>query len=165
MQVTVTVNGVEYTKEIEGRLLLVHFLRDTLGLTGTHWGCDTSNCGTCVVWMDGEPVKSCTVLAAMAGGREVRTVEGLANGAELDPIQEGFRQCHGLQCGFCTPGMLMTCRHLLDKNPDPTEGEIREAISGQICRCTGYSSIVRSVRWAAVHEAEAAETKEEAVAQ
>ncbi|WP_433825733.1 (2Fe-2S)-binding protein [Actinoplanes sp. CA-015351] len=156
MQVTVTVNGVEYTKDIEGRLLLVHFLRDTLGLTGTHWGCDTSNCGTCVVWMDGEPVKSCTVLAAMAGGREVRTVEGLANGAELDPIQEGFRQCHGLQCGFCTPGMLMTCRHLLDKNPDPTEGEIREAISGQICRCTGYSSIVRSVRWAAVNEAEAA---------
>ncbi|MEU8243830.1 (2Fe-2S)-binding protein [Actinoplanes missouriensis] len=156
MQVTVTVNGVEYTKEIEGRLLLVHFLRDTLGLTGTHWGCDTSNCGTCVVWMDGEPVKSCTVLAAMAGGREVRTVEGLASGAELDPIQEGFRQCHGLQCGFCTPGMLMTCRHLLDNNPDPTEGEIREAISGQICRCTGYSSIVRSVRWAAVHEAEAA---------
>ncbi|BAL91002.1 putative carbon monoxide dehydrogenase small chain [Actinoplanes missouriensis 431] len=155
MQVTVTVNGVEYTKEIEGRLLLVHFLRDTLGLTGTHWGCDTSNCGTCVVWMDGEPVKSCTVLAAMAGGREVRTVEGLANGAELDPIQEGFRQCHGLQCGFCTPGMLMTCRHLLDNNPDPTEGEIREAISGQICRCTGYSSIVRSVRWTAVHEAEA----------
>jgi carbon-monoxide dehydrogenase small subunit len=155
MQVTVTVNGVEYTKEIEGRLLLVHFLRDTLGLTGTHWGCDTSNCGTCVVWMDGEPVKSCTVLAAMAGGREVRTVEGLANGAELDPIQEGFRQCHGLQCGFCTPGMLMTCRALLDKNPDPTEGEIREAISGQICRCTGYSSIVRSVRWTAVHEAEA----------
>ncbi|BBH71553.1 (2Fe-2S)-binding protein [Actinoplanes sp. OR16] len=155
MQVTVTVNGVEYTKEIEGRLLLVHFLRDTLGLTGTHWGCDTSNCGTCVVWMDGEPVKSCTVLAAMAGGREVRTVEGLANGAELDPIQEGFRQCHGLQCGFCTPGMLMTCRALLDSNPDPTEGEIREAISGQICRCTGYSSIVRSVRWTAVHEAEA----------
>jgi carbon-monoxide dehydrogenase small subunit len=155
MQVTVTVNGVEYTKEIEGRLLLVHFLRDTLGLTGTHWGCDTSNCGTCVVWMDGEPVKSCTVLAAMAGGREVRTVEGLADGAELNPIQEGFRQCHGLQCGFCTPGMLMTCRHLLDKNPDPTEGEIREAISGQICRCTGYSSIVRSVRWTAVHEANA----------
>ncbi|MEU4420085.1 (2Fe-2S)-binding protein [Actinoplanes sp. NPDC024001] len=157
MQVTMTVNGVEYTREIEGRMLLVHFLRDVLGLTGTHWGCDTSNCGVCVVWMDNEPVKSCTVLAAMAGGREVRTVEGLANGAELDPIQEGFRQCHGLQCGFCTPGMLMTCRALLDKNPDPTEGEIREAISGQICRCTGYSSIIRSVRWAAVHEANAKE--------
>ena len=154
MQVTMTVNGDEVTRDVEPRLLLVHFLRDHLGLTGTHWGCDTSNCGVCVVLMDGEPVKSCTVLAAMAGGREVRTVEGLANGAELDPIQEGFRQCHGLQCGFCTPGMLMTCRALLDKNPDPTEGEIREAISGQICRCTGYATIVRSIRWAAEHPAE-----------
>ena len=155
MQVTMTVNDVEVTREIEGRLLLVHFLRDTLGLTGTHWGCDTSNCGTCVVQLDGEPVKSCTVLAAMAGGHEVRTVEGLAVGGELDPIQEGFRQCHGLQCGFCTPGMMMTCRALLDRNPDPTDAEIREAISGQICRCTGYASIVRSVRWASVHEAAA----------
>ena len=153
MQVTMTVNDVEVTREIEGRLLLVHFLRDVLGLTGTHWGCDTSNCGTCVVWLDGEPVKSCTVLAAMAGGHEVRTVEGLAKGAELDPIQQGFMQCHGLQCGFCTPGMLMTARALLDRNPDPTEPEIREAISGQICRCTGYATIVRSVRWAAVAEA------------
>jgi aerobic carbon-monoxide dehydrogenase small subunit len=168
MQVTMTVNDVEVTREIEGRLLLVHFLRDVLGLTGTHWGCDTSNCGTCVVLMDGEPVKSCTVLAAMAGGHEVRTVEGLAKGAELDPIQEGFRQCHGLQCGFCTPGMMMTCRALLDRNPDPTDAEIREAISGQICRCTGYATIVRSVRWASVHEAGAAagvtETTESEVA-
>ena len=155
MQVTMTVNGEEVTREIEGRLLLVHFLRDTLSLTGTHWGCDTSNCGTCVVQMDGEPVKSCTVLAAMAGGHEVRTVEDLADGARLDPIQEGFMQCHGLQCGFCTPGMLMTTRALLDRNPDPSEGEIREAISGQICRCTGYATIVRSVKWAADHEAAA----------
>ncbi|MEV6346275.1 (2Fe-2S)-binding protein [Actinoplanes sp. NPDC051851] len=153
MRVTMIVNGDEVTREIEGRTLLVHFLRDTLALTGTHWGCDTSNCGTCVVWLDGEPVKSCTVLAAMAGGHEVRTVEGLAKGAELDPIQEGFRQCHGLQCGFCTPGMLMTCRALLDRNPDPSDAEIREAISGQICRCTGYSSIVRSVKWAAENQA------------
>jgi carbon-monoxide dehydrogenase small subunit len=153
MQVTMTVNDVEVTREIEGRLLLVHFLRDHLALTGTHWGCDTSNCGTCVVWLDGEPVKSCTVLAAMAGGHEVRTVEGLADGPKLDPVQEGFMQCHGLQCGFCTPGMMMTARALLDRNPDPTEQEIREAISGQICRCTGYSTIVRSVRWAAVKEA------------
>ncbi|MBE2998612.1 (2Fe-2S)-binding protein [Nocardiopsis sp. HNM0947] len=152
MRLTTTVNGEEVTREVEGRLLLVHFLRDHLGLTGTHWGCDTSNCGTCVVWMDGEPVKSCTVLAAMAGGREVRTVEDLADGDRLDPVQQGFMECHGLQCGFCTPGMMMTARALLDRNPDPSEGEVREAISGQICRCTGYSTIVRSVRWAAEHE-------------
>jgi aerobic carbon-monoxide dehydrogenase small subunit len=155
MQVTVTVNGDEVTREIEGRLLLVHFLRDELGLTGTHWGCDTSNCGTCVVWLDGEPVKSCTVLAAMCGGHEVRTVEGLEQYGDLDPVQEGFIRCHGLQCGFCTPGMLMTARALLDRNPDPSDQEIREAISGQFCRCTGYASIVRSIRWAAEHEAAA----------
>ena len=151
MQVTMTVNDVEVTREIEGRLLLVHFLRDHLALTGTHWGCDTSDCGTCVVWMDGEPVKSCTVLAAMAGGREVRTVEGLADGPTLDPVQEGFMQCHGLQCGFCTPGMMMTARALLDREPHPDEQRIREAISGQICRCTGYTTIVRSIQWAAEH--------------
>ena len=133
MQVRMTVNGVPVTREIEARLLLVHFLRDHLGLTGTHWGCDTSNCGTCVVWMDGEPVKSCTVLAAMAGGHEVRTVEDLEQNGVLDPVQQGFMQCHGLQCGFCTPGMLMTARALLDRNPDPTEHEIRTAISGAIC--------------------------------
>jgi carbon-monoxide dehydrogenase small subunit len=156
MQVSMTVNDVEVSEEIEGRQLLVHFLRDQLGLTGTHWGCDTSNCGTCVVWLDGEPVKSCTVLTAMAGGHEVRTVEGLAKDGKLDPVQEGFVQCHGLQCGFCTPGMLMTARALLDRNPDPTDTEIRQAISGQICRCTGYASIVRSVRWASVHEAQSA---------
>ena len=151
MQVAMTVNGDEVAAEIEGRTLLVHFLRDQLRLTGTHWGCDTSNCGTCVVWLDGEPVKSCTVLAAMAGGHEVRTVEGLETEDGLDPVQQGFMQCHGLQCGFCTPGMMMTARALLDRNPDPDEQEIREAISGQICRCTGYATIVRSVRWAATH--------------
>jgi aerobic carbon-monoxide dehydrogenase small subunit len=154
MQITVNVNGQDYTRDVAPRMLLVHFLRDELSLTGTHWGCDTSNCGVCTVWMDETPVKSCTVLAVMADGRRVRTVEGLANGAELDPVQQGFVACHGLQCGFCTPGMLMTARSLLDHNPDPSELEIREAISGQMCRCTGYENIVRSVRWAAEHEAE-----------
>jgi len=153
MQVSMRVNGEAVTREIEGRLLLVHFLRDHLGLTGTHWGCDTSNCGACAVWLDGEPVKSCTVLAAMAGGHEVRTVEGLSPNGSLDTVQQAFMECHGLQCGFCTPGMLMTARALLDRNPDPSEAEIREAISGQICRCTGYATIVRSVRWAAAEEA------------
>ncbi|GAA4209759.1 (2Fe-2S)-binding protein [Actinocatenispora rupis] len=152
MQVTMTVNGTGVTREVEPRLLLVHFLRDDLGLTGTHWGCDTSNCGTCVVWMDDEPVKSCTVLAAMADGHRIRTVEGLAQAdGTLDPVQEGFMRCHGLQCGFCTPGMMMTARALLDRTPHPDEAEIRAAISGQICRCTGYATIVRSVQWAADH--------------
>ncbi|MDX6366431.1 MAG: aerobic carbon-monoxide dehydrogenase small subunit [Nocardioidaceae bacterium] len=154
MQVSMIVNGEPVTREIEARTLLVHFLRDDLGLTGTHWGCDTSNCGTCVVWLDREPVKSCTVLAAMAGGHEVSTVEGLEVDGVLDPVQEGFIQCHGLQCGFCTPGMLMTARALLDRDPDPSEDTIRHAISGQICRCTGYTTIVRSVQWAAAHAAE-----------
>ena len=151
MSVTMTVNGEEVTREIEPRLLLVHFVRDHLGLTGTHWGCDTSNCGTCVLWMDGEPVKSCTVLAVMAGGREIRTVESLEVNGRLDPVQEGFMQEHGLQCGFCTPGMMMTARWLLDHSPDPNETVIREAICGQICRCTGYENIVRAIRWAAEH--------------
>jgi len=168
MQVTMTVNDVEVTREIEGRLLLVHFLRDVLGLTGTHWGCDTSNCGTCVVWLDGEPVKSCTVLAAMAGGHEIRTVEDLEQDGELDPVQRGFMQCHGLQCGFCTPGMMLTARALLDREPHPDEDTIREAISGQICRCTGYATIVRSIQWAAAHPADrdaaAAPTEQEVVA-
>ena len=146
MQVSMTVNGEQVSAEVEPRILLVHFLRDQLQLTGTHWGCDTSNCGTCVVDVDGEPVKSCTMLAAMASGHSIRTVDG-----RLDPVQEGFMQCHGLQSGFCTPGMMITARALLDRNPDPTEDEIREAISGQICRCTGYTTIVRSVQWAAEH--------------
>jgi aerobic carbon-monoxide dehydrogenase small subunit len=152
VQVSMVVNGSPVSEEIEPRLLLVHFLRDQLGLTGTHWGCDTSNCGTCVVWLDNEPVKSCTALAAMAGGHEVRTVEGLEHDGALDPVQQGFMECHGLQCGFCTPGMLMTARALLDRTPAPSDGTIREAISGQICRCTGYATIVRSIRWAAEFE-------------
>ncbi len=162
MLVTVTVNDREYTREIEARVLLVHFLRDELGLTGTHWGCDTSNCGTCVVLMDGDPVKSCTVLAATAEGHQIGTVEGLEIGGALDPVQEGFSEEHGLQCGFCTPGMLMTTRALLDRqlarvgrDGEPvqrlSDDEIREAISGQICRCTGYTTIVRSIRWAEQH--------------
>src|SRR5881396_2619749 len=160
MQVNVTVNGEPRSAEIEDRLLLVHFLRQTLGLTGTHWGCDTSNCGACVVLVDGEPVKSCTMLAAMAEGHEVRTVEGLARDGGLDPVQQGFIEEHGLQCGFCTPGMMLTARALLDRTPDPDETEIREAISGQICRCTGYATIVRSVRWAAEHPAATAADQE-----
>jgi len=151
MQVMLTVNGEEVIREIEPRLLLVHFLRDHLGLTGTHWGCDTSNCGACVVWLDETPVKSCTVLAAMADGHRVRTVEGLGRDGQLDPVQQGFVQCHGLQCGFCTPAMMITARVLLDANPDPTLGEIREAICGTSCRCTGYENIVRAIRWAAEH--------------
>jgi carbon-monoxide dehydrogenase small subunit len=160
MQVTMTVNGNEVTRDVEPRPLLVHFLREELGLTGTHWGCDTSNCGVCVVLVDGEPVKSCTQLAAMAAGHEVRTVEGLADGATLDPVQQGFMEEHGLQCGFCTPGMMLTARALLDRDPDPDEDTIREAISGQICRCTGYATIVRSVQWAAAHPS-AATTEQE----
>lgn len=157
MQITVTVNGTAYTREVEPRLLLVHFLRQTLGLTGTHWGCDTSNCGTCVVLFDGRPLKSCTMLAAMADGHEVRTVEGLEQGGQLDAVQRGFMECHGLQCGFCTPGMMMTARALLDAEPDPSEERIREAISGQLCRCTGYENIVRAIRWAAAHSGEEAQ--------
>jgi aerobic carbon-monoxide dehydrogenase small subunit len=152
MEVTIKVNGEEVRREIEPPLLLLHFLRDALGLTGTHWGCDTSNCGACVVQMDGRPVKSCTVLAAMCEGHEIRTIEALGSDGALDPVQEGFRQEHGLQCGFCTPGMIMTARALLDANPNPSEDEIREAISGAICRCTGYSNIVRAIRWAAEQE-------------
>ncbi len=159
MQITVRVNGDEYTRDVEPRLLLVHFLRDELGLTGTHWGCDTSNCGVCTVQVDGTPVKSCTTLAVMVDGREVTTVEGLEQDGQLDPIQQGFINCHGLQCGFCTPGMLMTTKALLKQNPDPTDAEIREAISGNLCRCTGYENIVRSVRWAAEQTAEQQEVK------
>jgi carbon-monoxide dehydrogenase small subunit len=151
MQVTLTINGEERSAEVEPRTLLVHFIRDDLDLTGTHWGCDTSNCGACVVLVDGEPVKSCTMLAATAAGHEIRTVEGLEQDGVLDPVQQGFIAQHGLQCGFCTPGMLLTARALLDENPNPTDAEIREAISGQICRCTGYTNIVKAIRWAADH--------------
>jgi carbon-monoxide dehydrogenase small subunit len=152
MQVNMTINGQEVSEDIEARMLLVHFIRDQVGLTGTHWGCDTSNCGTCVVLVDGEPVKSCTTLAAMTSGHEVTTVEGMEVDGALDPVQEGFMQCHGLQCGFCTPGMMLTARALINNNPNPDEETIREAISGQICRCTGYSTIVRSIQWAAATE-------------
>ena len=153
MQITVYVNGAACTATVEPRLLLIHFLRDDLRLTGSHWGCDTSNCGACVVWLDDTPVKACTVLAVMADGRRVLTVEGLEQRGRLDPVQEGFARCHGLQCGFCTPGMMMTARWLLDHHPDPSPEQIREAISGQICRCTGYENIVRSIAWAGQHEA------------
>ena len=153
MQITVYVNGAACTATVEPRLLLIHFLRDDLRLTGSHWGCDTSNCGACVVWLDDTPVKSCTVLAVMADGRRVLTVEGLEQRGRLDPVQEGFARCHGLQCGFCTPGMMMTARWLLDHHPEPSPEQIREAISGQICRCTGYENIVRSITWAARQEA------------
>jgi carbon-monoxide dehydrogenase small subunit len=152
VQVDMKVNGAEVSEDVEPRMLLVHFLRDQLDLTGTHWGCDTSNCGTCVVLMDGEPVKSCTVLAAMASGHEVLTVEGLEQDGKLDPVQEGFMEEHGLQCGFCTPGMMLTAKALLAENPTPTDTEIREAISGQICRCTGYTNIVKAIQWAAAHQ-------------
>jgi carbon-monoxide dehydrogenase small subunit len=149
MEVTMTVNGERVTRDIEPRLLLVHFIRETLDLTGTHWGCDTSNCGACVVLKDGRPIKSCTTLAVMCDGAEVRTVESLEVNGQLDPIQQGFHELHALQCGFCTPGMLMTTRALLDENPNPTDHEIRTAISGAICRCTGYKNIVAAVQWAA----------------
>jgi carbon-monoxide dehydrogenase small subunit len=152
MNVTMTVNGQEVTRDVEPRMLLVHFLRDTLDLTGTHWGCDTSNCGACVVHLDGKAVKSCTVLAVMCDGHRVDTVESLEKDGELDPIQQGFHEQHALQCGFCTPGMIMTTRALLNENPNPTDEEIRIAISGGICRCTGYKNIVGAVRWAAEHE-------------
>ena len=155
INVSMTINGERVSHEIEPRLLLVHFIRETLGLTGTHWGCDTSNCGACVVRIDGQLVKSCTTLAAMCDGHEITTVESLEVDGQLDPVQMGFHERHALQCGFCTPGMLMTARALLDENPDPTDHEIRTAISGAICRCTGYQNIVSAVRWAAEHEAAA----------
>jgi carbon-monoxide dehydrogenase small subunit len=153
--ITVTVNGEERSAEVEPRLLLVHFLRETLGLTGTHVGCDTTSCGACTVLVDGVPVKSCTYFAVQADGRGVKTVEGLMENGQLHPIQQGFKEEHGLQCGFCTPGMLLVTSALLEENPDPTEEEIRWAISGNICRCTGYQNIVKSVQWAAAKLKEA----------
>ena len=148
-RVTITVNGEERTADIEPRLLLAHLLRQGLGLTGTHTGCDTSNCGACTVLFDGRPIKSCTMLAVQADGHEVETVEGLASQSGLHPVQEGFKDEHGLQCGFCTPGMMMAAKALLDENDDPTEDEVRWALSGNLCRCTGYQNIVKSVLWAA----------------
>ncbi len=149
LAITVTVNGEEHEALVEPRLLLVHLIRETLHETGTHIGCDTSSCGACTVMMDGRPVKSCTILAVQANGREVMTVEGLETADGLNPVQEGFREEHGLQCGYCTPGMMITAVALLEENPDPTEEEIRKAISGNLCRCTGYVNIVKAVQYAA----------------
>ena len=148
-QIRVTVNGAAREAEVDSRLLLVHFLRDVLRLTGTHVGCDTTHGGACTVLLDGAPVKSCTVLAVQANGREVMTVEGLEQDGKLHPIQEGFWEMHGLQCGYCTPGMMMTSCALLQRNRTPTEAEIRQAISGNLCRCTGYVNIVKAVQYAA----------------
>ena len=147
--VRVKVNGRDREAEVEPRLLLVHFVREVLGLTGTHIGCDTTNCGACTVLLDGRPVKSCTVFAVQADGREIRTVEGVADNGQLHPLQEGFKEEHGLQCGFCTPGMIMSACALLEKNPHPSEEEIRWGISGNLCRCTGYQNIIKAVQYAA----------------
>ena len=145
----VTINGTEHAGDVDSRLLLVHYVREVLRLTGTHIGCDTTHCGACTLLLDGEPVKSCTVLAVQADGSDMKTVEGLAQNGTLHPIQEGFWEEHGLQCGFCTPGMMMTIYALLERNPDPSEMDIREAISGNLCRCTGYVNIVKAVQHAA----------------
>jgi carbon-monoxide dehydrogenase small subunit len=149
VRLEVTVNGERHESEVEPRLLLVHYLRDELGLTGTHVGCDTSNCGACTVHLNGEAVKSCTVLAVQADGAEVTTIEGIGREGALHPLQEAFWTHHGLQCGYCTPGMIMAAADLLARTPDPSEGEIREALAGNLCRCTGYQNIVRAVQSAA----------------
>ena len=146
MQITVNINGAGETRDVEPRRLLVDFIRSDAGLTGTHIGCDTSSCGACTVLLDGRPVKSCTVLAVQADGSEVKTVEGLAEGGEIHPIQAAFKEHHGLQCGFCTPGMMLVGSALLEDNPDPTDEEVRWAISGNICRCTGYMNIVTAIQ-------------------
>ena len=147
--ITLTINGQSRTAAAEPRMLLAHFIRDELRLTGTHIGCDTTSCGACTVLMDGKAVKSCTLLCVQANGKDLLTVEGLAKGGKLHPIQEGFKECHGLQCGFCTPGMMLAAVALLGRNPKPTEEEIRWGISGNLCRCTGYQNIVKSVQYAA----------------
>ncbi len=148
-EISVTVNGQQHHSSVEPRTLLVHYLRDALNLTGTHIGCDTSQCGACTVLVNGESVKSCTMFAVQADGAEVTTIEGLAPEGSLHPIQEGFWEKHGLQCGFCTPGMIMASYNLLKNNPHPTESEIREALHGNICRCTGYQNIVKAIQYAA----------------
>ena len=149
MQVSININGQQVSRDVEPRTLLVHFIRDTPGLTGTHWGCDTSNCGACVVLMDGKPVKSCTTLAVMCEGHEIRTVESLEVDGRLDPIQQGFHEMHALQCGFCTPGFVMAAVSLLRENPSPSAEEIRLGLEGNLCRCTGYDNIVKAVQAAA----------------
>lgn len=149
MNVTININGKEYSDDVEPRLLLVHFIRENANLTGTHVGCDTTSCGACTILLDGVPVKSCTMFAVQANGKAITTVEGLAQNGKLVPIQEGFHEKHGLQCGFCTPGMMLTSVAFLKKNPNPSEEEIRWAISGNLCRCTGYTNIVEAVQYAA----------------
>jgi len=146
--ITVTVNGVQQVLEVEPRLLLVHMIREVLNLTGTHIGCDTSNCGACTILLDGKSVKSCTILAVQANGKSVTTIEGISTEGELNPLQEGFKENHGLHCGFCTPGMIMRATELLADNPNPTEEEIRWGISGNLCRCTGYNNIVKAILYA-----------------
>ena len=149
MQIRVTVNGTAHEHDVEPRTLLVHYVRETLGLTGTNVGCDTSSCGACTIHLDGEAVKSCTLLAVQADGSELTTIEGLANGTELHPMQQAFMENHGLQCGYCTPGMVMAATSLLEENPNPTEREVREGLEGNLCRCTGYHNIVKAVLAAA----------------
>lgn len=148
-KISVTVNGEQHSAEVEPRMLLVHFIREELNLTGTHIGCDTSNCGACTILLNGRSVKSCTVFAVQTNGKEIMTIEGVAQNGELHPLQEGFHEEHGLQCGYCTPGMIMRAHELLQKNPNPTEEEIRWGISGNLCRCTGYVNIVKSIQYAA----------------
>jgi carbon-monoxide dehydrogenase small subunit len=156
MKVSLTINGVERTHDVEPRLLLVNYIRDVVGLTGTHIGCDTSQCGACTVIMNGLAVKSCTILAVQADGAEILTIEGLARNGKLHPLQEGFWEKHGLQCGFCTPGMIMAAYGLLERHPRPSEQEIRHGIEGNLCRCTGYQNIVAAIQWAAEHASETA---------
>ena len=151
-RVTITLNGERRAAEIEPRLLLAHLLRSGFKLTGTHTGCDTTNCGACTVLFDGQPIKSCTMLAVQADGHDVMTVEGMATSSELDPVQEAFKEEHALQCGFCTPGMMLTAKALIAENPNPTEDEVRWALSGNLCRCTGYQNIVKAVLWAAAKQ-------------
>ena len=163
-KIRVVVNGTAREAEVESRLLLVHFIRDVVRLTGTHIGCDTTNCGACTILLDGKAVKSCTILAVQAEGRQIRTVEGLAEDGKLHPVQEGFVEEHGLQCGFCTPGMMMTSVALLERNAAPTELQIRQAISGNLCRCTGYVNIVKAIQYAGTKMREAKAEKQPAAA-
>jgi aerobic carbon-monoxide dehydrogenase small subunit len=152
--VKLTVNGTTYERDVEPRTLLVHFLRDELGLTGTHIGCDTSQCGACTVIVNGQSLKSCTAFAVQLQGAEINTIEGLAKEGQLHPIQQGFWEMHGLQCGYCTPGMIMQSVQLLERNANPSEAEIRRGIEGNLCRCTGYQNIVKSIQWAAEHQSQ-----------
>ena len=163
MNISLTVNGVRYNHVVEPRLLLVHYLRDVLRLTGTHVGCDTSSCGACNILVNGKATKSCTLLAVQADNCVITTIEGLAKDGELHPLQEGFRECHGLQCGFCTPGMIMTSVDLLQRHPHPTEMEIREALEGNFCRCTGYHNIVKAIQYGAEKLSDANPIKKEAI--